>query len=245
MTIQQKIGNFVSEISSILFVIEIIGVGFYILRIPSMALQRIIEIYTSCGFGALLSNCYEILIKENIVLPTAANFTFGVIQTVVVTFMVSCFEGSEITKAIHGILLTFITCLFASPFEKLFNAIDNSKSLMNGLGKLPVIIQFIIGIFFVIIFLSVFFIGISSFIADIKNFLGCIFAPLFIAAAVISVLSLCEQYIVDKIANGHINFFEKGFHYFWQWINLLDDRYVITVFLLIFMGMYYSKEKSA
>ena len=38
MTIQQKIGNFVSEISSILFVIEIIGVGFYILRIPSMAL---------------------------------------------------------------------------------------------------------------------------------------------------------------------------------------------------------------
>ena len=85
----------------------------------------------------------------------------------------------------------------------------------------------------------------SSFVADIGNFLGCIFAPLCIAAAVISVLSLCEQYIVGKIANGHINFFEKGFHYFWQWINLLDDRYVITAFLLIFMGIYYSKEKSA
>lgn len=245
MDLQQKIRNFIFNISPILLVIEIIGVGFYILRVPSMILQRITEVYTSCGFGALLSSCYEILIKENIVLPTAANFTFGVIQTVVVTFMVSCFEGSEIIKAIHGILLTFITCLFASPFEKLFDAVDNSKTLMNGLGKLPVIVQFIIGIFFVIIFLSVFFIGMSSFIADIGNFLGCIFAPLCIAAAVISVFSLCEQYIAGKIINGHINFFEKGFHYFWQWINLLDDRYVITAFLLIFMGMYYSKEKSA
>ncbi len=245
MTIQQKTRNFVSEISSILFVIEIIGVGFYILWIPSMALQRIIEVYTSCGFGALLKNCYEILIEENIVLPTAANFTFGVIQTVVVTFMVSCFAENEIARAIHGILLTFITCLLVSPFEKLFNIIYHSKTLTNELEKLPVVIQFIIGIFFIIIFLSVFFIGMSSFIADIGKFLKCIFVPLFIAAAVISILTVYEQYLSDKMINGHINFFEKGFHYFWQWINLLDDRYVITAFLLIFMGMYYSKEKSA
>ena len=210
MTIQQKIRSFVSEISSILFVIEIIGVGFYILRIPSMALQRIIEVYTSCGFGALLKNCYEILIEENIVLPTAANFTFGVIQMVVVTFMVSCFTENEIARAIHGILLTFITCLLVSPFEKLFNIIYHSKTLTDELGKLPVAIQFIIGIFFIIVFLFVFFIGMSSFIADIKDFLGCIFAPLFIAAAVISILTVYEQYIAGKMVNLRLKNLAKG-----------------------------------